>query len=334
MRLPEMEIVAGMEGLKAVASYDQADLVVSAIAGTLGSVPTVSAIEAKKTIGLANKESLVSGGQLLLSLAAQNNVRILPIDSEHSAIFQCIQGENPGNIRRIILTASGGPFRNLSKEELSKVTIDQALCHPTWKMGPKITVDCSTLMNKGLEVIEAHWLFATPLEKIEVIIHPESIIHSMVEFVDGSIKAQMSEPTMLIPIQYALTYPHRLAGIQKPFDFVKNKTMQFFEPDVDKFRCLKLAFEAVKRGGSLPCYMNAANEILVDRFINKEISWLDIGTKLEDLMSSHSIRQLHTLEDVLEVDQQARQEANAKSTRTPSNAHSTQRHRGTEAQRD
>jgi 1-deoxy-D-xylulose-5-phosphate reductoisomerase len=308
-RLPAIEVAAGMEGLKAAASYDQADFVVSAMSGTLGLVPTVSAIEAGKTIGLANKESLVSGGQLLLSLAAKKGVLILPIDSEHSAIFQCMQGENPQHIRRLILTASGGPFRNLSKEELSKVTIDQALRHPTWKMGSKITVDCSTLMNKGLEVIEAHWLFGTPLEKIEVIIHPESIIHSMVEFVDGSIKAQMSEPSMLIPIQYALSYPRRLAGIHKPFDFVQNNSLQFFTPDVDKFRCLKLAFEAVKQGGSLPCYMNAANEILVDRFINRKISWLDIGSKLEDLMSSHPIKQLQTLDDVLEVDREARQEA-------------------------
>jgi 1-deoxy-D-xylulose-5-phosphate reductoisomerase len=308
-RLPAIEVAAGMEGLKAAASYDQADFVVSAMSGTLGLVPTISAIEAGKTIGLANKESLVSGGQLLLSLAAKKGVLLLPIDSEHSAIFQCMQGENPQHIRRLILTASGGPFRNLSKEELSKVTIDQALCHPTWKMGSKITVDCSTLMNKGLEVIEAHWLFGTPLEKIEVIIHPESIIHSMVEFVDGSIKAQMSEPSMLIPIQYALSYPRRLAGIHKPFDFVQNNSLQFFTPDVDKFRCLKLAFEAVKQGGSLPCYMNAANEILVDRFINRKISWLDIGSKLEDLMSSHPIKQLQTLDDVLEVDQEARQEA-------------------------
>jgi len=308
-RLPHIEIAAGMEGLEAVASYSDANLVISAMTGTLGLVPTVAAIKAGKDVGLANKEALVSGGALVMSLVREKGVNLLPLDSEHSAIFQCLQGGNQNNIERIILTASGGPFRTYTLDQLDQVTVSHALCHPNWKMGPKITVDCSTLMNKGLEVIEAHWLFDLPIQKIEVIVHPQSIIHSMVEFTDHSMLAQMSEPSMIIPIQYALTYPERHHGSLKRFDFLKNGNLQFLAPDFDRFRCLRLAYEAISQGGSLPCYMNAANEILVNRFLNHKLQWKEIPWKLETLMSKHQVRKIQVLEDVLAIDQMARAEA-------------------------
>jgi len=308
-RLPNIKVVAGMEGLEEVASHSSADFVVSAMAGTLGLVPTVAAIKAGKNIGLANKEALVSGGALVMSLVKEKGVQLLPIDSEHSAIFQCLNGEKRKEVNRIIITASGGPFRYFTPEQLAVATVDQALCHPTWKMGPKITIDSSTLMNKGLEVIEAHWLFDMPIEKIDVVIHPQSIIHSMVEFTDGSIIAQMGEPSMIVPIQYALTYPDRKPGLQSKFDFMKHNTLQFFMPDFNNFRCLKLAYESIKRGGSLPCYMNAANEVLVNQCLERKISWHDISRKLEELMSRHSVTPIKTLDDVLAVDAMARAEA-------------------------
>ena len=308
-RLPHCEIMAGMEGLKAVAAYYEAELVVSAMSGTLGLVPTLAAIEAGKNIGLANKEALVSGGQLVMSLAKEKNVQILPIDSEHCAIFQCLNGEDPGKVRRLILTSSGGPFRNFTSEQLLYATVDQALSHPTWKMGPKITIDSSTLMNKGLEMIEAHWLFGIPVQQIEIIIHPQSLIHSMVEFVDSSILAQMSAPNMVLPIQHALTYPERKTGILQPFDFVKHQKMEFSLPDPEKFRCLKLAYQAIETGDSLPCYMNAANEVLVYRFLEQKISWQEISRRLEKLMSAHQLCKIKTIDDVLAVDAQAREEA-------------------------
>lgn len=308
-RLPNATIIPGMEGLKAVASHPDADLVVSAITGTLGLVPTITAIEAKKTVGLANKEALVSGGELVISLAKQNNVQIIPIDSEHSAIFQCLNGEDPSTIRRIILTSSGGPFRNFTTAELSSISPDQALNHPTWSMGPKVTIDSSTLMNKGLEVIEAYWLFDVKLDQIEVVVHPQSIVHSMVEYQDLSIIAQMGDPSMITPIQYAITYPERKPGLLQPFDITQPRTLEFFPPDQDKFRCLSLAYEAIRQGGTLPCYMNAANEILVYRFLQKEIGWKEIATSLEDLMQKHQSQDPSSLEVILETDKQARSEA-------------------------
>ncbi|HEV8052938.1 MAG TPA: 1-deoxy-D-xylulose-5-phosphate reductoisomerase [Parachlamydiaceae bacterium] len=311
-RLPEIEIAAGMEGLKAVASYSGADFVVSAMSGTAGLVPTVAAIEAGKTIGLANKEALVSGGALVMALAKRHGVQILPIDSEHSALFQCLQGQAQNSVSRLILTASGGPFRNFTQEQINAITPEQALCHPTWTMGAKITVDCSTLMNKGLEVIEAHWLFNIPIENISVVVHPQSIIHSMVEFVDGSLLAQMGESSMIVPIQYALTYPERKPGLLKPFDFVKYNTLQFLTPDVDKFRCLQLAFDATRAGGSMPCYMNAANEVLVNSFLEKKIAWNEIPKKLESLMEKHATQPVNSIDDILLIDAQARNEASCK----------------------
>ena len=308
-RLPTVEIVAGMEGLEAVASYGEANFVVSAITGTLGLAPTLAAIRAGKDLGLANKEALVSGGALVMSLVREKGINLLPIDSEHSAIFQCLQGEEKGSAGRLILTSSGGPFRTYTSEQLKNVSVEQALAHPTWKMGPKITIDSSTLMNKGLEVIEAHWLFDMPIEKIDVVVHPQSIIHSMVEFIDGSMLAQMSAPSMIVPIQYALTYPGRKRGLPAPFDFNKNGHLQFFRPDLEKFRCLQLAFHAVKQGGTLPCYMNAANEVLVNRFLEKQIAWHEIASKLEDLMFKHPSQSVKTLETILDVDTKARIEA-------------------------
>jgi 1-deoxy-D-xylulose-5-phosphate reductoisomerase len=306
---PGLEVLEGLEGVCAVAAHPDASLTVSAMTGTLGLLPTIRAIEAGKNVGLANKEALVSGGSLVMELAKKHGVKILPIDSEHSALFQCLEGESSAAVRRLILTSSGGPFRQMSLEQLQKVSLEDALKHPTWTMGPKVTIDSSTLMNKGLEVIEAHWLFDMPIERIEVVVHPQSIIHSMVEYVDGSMIAQMSEPTMIVPIQYALTYPDRKKGLLPPFDFTKNSQLTFFQPDYDKFKCLKIAFDAIRSGDSYPCYMNAANEVLVQRFINKEIQWVDIGGLLEKLMGQHAAEKIVNVEHVLEIDALARKEA-------------------------
>ncbi len=308
-RIPHIPVIGGMEGLEAVAVQSKANLVISAISGAIGLVPTVAAIQAGKNIGFANKEVLVSGGEVVMSLVRKHAIDLIPIDSELTAIFQCLKGEDPKAVRRILITASGGPFRNFTAEQLENVTVDHALNHPNYRMGKKVTIDSSTLMNKGLEMIEAHWLFQVPLEKIEVVVHPQQIIHSMVEFVDNSMLAQMGDPDMLVPIQYAITYPQRYRGSLAPFDFLKNNTLQFSLPDMDKFRCLKLAYEAIRCGGSLPCYMNAANEILVHRFLNKEIAWNEIALKLENLMSRHNVTPIKTLQDILAVDQIAREEA-------------------------
>jgi 1-deoxy-D-xylulose-5-phosphate reductoisomerase len=306
-KFPKLEILFGKEGVDAVATFSEANFVVSAISGTLGLRPTVAAIQAGKDIGLANKEALVSGGELVMGLAKQKRVKIIPIDSEHSAIFQCLQGGAAP--KRLIITASGGPFRNLSREALLQVKPQDALKHPTWSMGQKITIDSSTLMNKGLEVIEAHFLFSLPAEQIEVVVHPQSIIHSMVEFADGSILAQMGEPTMILPIQYALTYPQREEGFLPPFDFTKARNLEFFPPDYGRFECLKLAFEALKLGASYPCFMNGANEVLVNRFLKGEISWLAIGEKLKALMDCHRPSKPKSFEEIDEIDFQAKQEA-------------------------
>lgn len=305
-RLPEIEVIPGMEGLLTVATESSANFVVSAIVGASGILPTLKAIESGKTIGLANKEVLIAAGELIMNAAKKHGVSILPIDSEHSAIFQCLQGEDFKSIEKLILTASGGPFRTFSKSELEKVTPELALKHPNWSMGKKITIDSSTLMNKGLEVIEAKFLFNVPLEKIEVVIHPQSIIHSFVEFIDGSLLAQMGEHDMKIPIQYALTYPVRKKGIGPCFDFQKYSKLDFFMPKWENFLCLGLAYEAAKVGGTLPCFMNAANEILVDRFLKGEISWTEIGKKLETLMGVHKATSQENFEILFEVDQEAR----------------------------
>ncbi len=308
-RLPRAHIVSGMEGLKEAATVSSATFVVSALVGIAGLIPTVAAIKAGKDIGLANKEALVAAGEVVTGLVKKHGVRLLPIDSEHSAIFQCLLSGTPSEVRRLIITASGGPFRACTPEELGRVTFRDALKHPTWQMGAKITIDSSTLMNKGLEFIEAHWLFGTPLNNIEVVVHPQSIIHSMVEFVDGSIIAQMNKPDMINPIQYAITYPDRLPGIVPPFDFLSCGALEFYAPDTQKFPCLRLAFEAIRSGGSLPCYMNGANEILVSRFLQGQLGWQEIGRKLEVLMSRHHTERSPSLDTLLAVDATARREA-------------------------
>jgi 1-deoxy-D-xylulose-5-phosphate reductoisomerase len=308
-RLPQIPVVGGMQGLMEAASFSDVDVVLSAIMGSIGIRPTIEAIRAGKTIALANKEVLVAAGEYVMQLAKEKNVAILPVDSEHSALFQCLRGSEKREVSRLILTASGGPFYRLPQSEMGSITLEKALKHPTWTMGSKVTIDSSTLMNKGLEVIEAHHLFQMPVDKIEVVVHPQSIIHSMVEFIDGSMLAQMSQPTMVVPIQYALTYPARERGIIPPFDFTKHPMLEFIVPEERKFICLELAFEALRQGGSLPCYLNAANEVLVQRFLEKQISWLDISRKLEKLCLSHRVQKPMDLERIFAIDAQAREEA-------------------------
>ncbi len=303
------KIMTGMDGLLEIVTRDDIDIVICAISGNIALLPTMKAIEKGKTIGLANKEVLVAAGELIIEKAKQHKATLLPIDSEHNAIFQCLVGEKKEEVHRLILTASGGPFFHLSKDQLQKVSYEDALLHPTYSMGKKISIDSSTLMNKGLEIIEAHFLFDISLDRIDVVIHPQSIVHSMVEFVDGSIKAQLSEPDMRVPIQYVLTYPNRETTSCLYFDFTRMHDLQFFPPDPDKFKCLQLAKDALKSKRSYPCYLNAANEILVDRFLKKEISWCDIAHKLDKLMSSHHAVNVLNLETVFEVDMLARTEA-------------------------
>jgi len=306
-RLPEIPVLAGTEGVIAVATHESVDLLLSAISGFEGVLPTLRAIEAKKDIALANKEVLVSAGKLVLDLVEKNGVKLIPVDSEHTAIFQCLKGEKVKEVQRIILTASGGPFREYNKEQLTRVRLEDALIHPNYKMGPKVTIDSSTLMNKGLEMIETHYLYGISIEQIEVVVHKEQVIHSMVEFVDGSIMAQMGEPDMRIPIQVALTHPKREKGIFKPFDLTKLQTLHFSPWDADNFRCLKLAYTSLKMGGNMPCFMNSANDTLVKRFLENEISWLEIGYKLETLMQSYELKTLTHYEELVNIDAHARE---------------------------
>ncbi len=308
-RLPNFKVISGSEGLEEISTDADVDFVMLAMTGIQGLTPAIEAIKLKKQIGLANKELLVCAGELISTLADECSVELLPVDSEHSALFQCLNGERKSQINRLILTASGGPFRNFTKKELETVSLSQALAHPNWKMGQKITIDSSTLMNKGLEVIEAHWLFKIPVSQIEVCIHPQSIVHSMIEYKDGSIISQMSYPSMVLPIQYALTYPNRLNSEIPKFDFKTPFALDFYPPDFEKFTCLELAYFALKEQKSFPCYLNAANEILVNRFLNKEISWVDISKKLKKLITSHKPCDVVTLEAILNVDQQAREDA-------------------------
>jgi len=308
-RLTNVKIVSSIDGLIEVAIHQDVDFVMSAISGSIGLIPTIEAIKNKKIIGLANKEVLVAAGDLVNQLIKKYKATIIPVDSEHSAIFQCLKNENKKTVKRLILTASGGPFLKYSEKQLEKIALQDALQHPNFQMGKKITVDSSTLMNKGLEVIEAHHLFNISQEQVDVIIHPEQIIHSMVEFIDGSILAQMSKPTMEIPIRYALDYPNREKSNIKNFDFINNARLTFTKPDKKKFLCLSLAMEALKIKKSLPCFMNKANEVLVARFLENRISWLDISKKLEKLMSFHTPKNLVDLSSVLEIEKEAIQKA-------------------------
>jgi 1-deoxy-D-xylulose-5-phosphate reductoisomerase len=273
-KLPDScELFVGEDGLIKASLEAEYDIFMGAMVGFAGLTPTIEAVKRGKRIALANKETLVVAGELVTDLCRANNSEIIPVDSEHSAIYQCLIGENLNEVEKLILTASGGPFLNKEKSFFENATVDEALNHPNWKMGSKITIDSATMMNKGLEVIEAHWLFGLPVEKIEVVIHPQSIIHSLVQFVDGSIKAQLGLPDMKLPIQYALTFPERLQNDFKRTYLPAIGTLNFFEPDLDKFECLKLAFEVLNEGGTAPCILNAANEVAVSKFLNKEIKF-------------------------------------------------------------
>jgi len=282
-------IQSGEEALSEICSRKDIDIVVAAMVGFAGLRPTLEAIKAGKRVAIANKETLVVAGEIMTALAKQTGAEIIPIDSEHSAIMQCLVGESPESIKRIILTASGGPFRSRAKETFNTITISDALKHPNWVMGRKITIDSATLMNKGLEIIEARWLFHLPLSKIDVIIHPQSIIHSMVEFCDGSIKAQLGAPDMRLAIQYALGYPERLPQEYETLDLLKNKELTFEEPDVEKFPCLRLAREASERGGSYPAILNAANEVAVEAFLNELIEFQEIPQLIESTMNEAEV---------------------------------------------
>lgn len=298
----DIRIVSGMEGLVEAATWEEADTVVTSVVGNVGLKPTFAAIRAGKNIALANKETLVSAGGLVMELAKQHGSKIYPVDSEHSAIFQSLQGNEGNAIRRILLTASGGPFRGKKRNELLGVTAADALAHPNWSMGKKITIDSATLMNKGLEVMEAKWLFDVAVDQIEVLIHPQSIVHSAVEYEDGAIIAQMGEPDMRIPIQYALTYPKR---VKNPFpwvDFALRSQLTFEKPDLDTFRCLSLAYRALKTGGTLPAVLNGANEVAVARFLQGEISFLEIPALIERTMDAYTVKYDYSLEDLLEAD--------------------------------
>jgi 1-deoxy-D-xylulose-5-phosphate reductoisomerase len=303
---PKVEVLYGETGLNAIASLTEIDILVTAVVGVIGLLPTINAIKNGKKIALANKETLVAAGSLIMKLAESYKADIIPVDSEHSAIFQCLQGENKNNISQIHLTASGGTFRGKKKHELHGVTVEQALKHPNWSMGAKITVDSATLMNKGLEVIEARWLFNVNYDKINVIVHPESIIHSMVEFNDTSIIAQLGLPNMRIPIQYALAYPERILNKQPRLDFTELASIHFERPDLETFECLKIAFEAGAIGGTAPVVMNAANEIAVQLFLQKRIDFLQIEHIIKEMLSRHSVVYNPTLDEIINADRWTR----------------------------
>jgi 1-deoxy-D-xylulose-5-phosphate reductoisomerase len=305
---PQINFTYGDEGLTEVATYKKAEILVNAVLGSVGLYPTLQAIEAKKTIAIANKETLVTAGHLVMEAAARNKVALLPVDSEHSAIFQSLQGENSKNIERLILTASGGSFRDKSREELEGVTVKEALNHPNWSMGAKITIDSATMMNKGLEVIEAHWLFSMPYENISVLLHKESIIHSMIEFHDSSIMAQLGTPDMRVPIQYALTYPDRYPlHTSKRLNLAEIATLHFNEMDFERFRCLAFAYEAGKKGGTLPSVLNAANEVAVAGFLAGKIKFLEIEEIIEKALLAHDNISNPSLATIQEVDSETRQ---------------------------
>ena len=299
-------IVYGMDGLIEVATHKTVDIVVTSVVGMIGLRPTIEAINAGKDIALANKETLVVAGELVMRLAKEKNVKILPVDSEHSAIFQSLQGNEHNKLEKILLTASGGPFRGYTKEMLKDVTVEKALKHPKWNMGKKISIDSSTLMNKGLEVIEAHYLFDCPYEDIQVVVHPESIVHSMVEYTDGAVIAQLGVPDMKLPIQYALNYPNREGNIGGRLDFKTISSLNFEVPNMEVFTCLKYAFEAGKVGGLMPAILNGANEAAVDLFLNKKIEYLDIQKIIKECMDKFSYKEEVTLENVIARDKQVR----------------------------
>jgi 1-deoxy-D-xylulose-5-phosphate reductoisomerase len=302
---PDIKVYAGKQALDQIVTAEPIDMVLTAMVGFAGLSPTISAIKAHKKICLANKETLVVAGELINKLAAENHAPIIPVDSEHSAIFQSIVGEDDNEIEKILLTASGGPFRLLPKEKLASVTKADALNHPTWDMGAKITIDSATMMNKGFEVIEARWLFGVPAEKIQVLVHPQSIVHSAVQFADGAVKAQLGVPDMRLPIQYAFSFPERLPLNGDRLDLFKHN-LEFFEPDLDKFRCLALAFEAIKKGGNMPCVMNAANEIANEAFRKDKCGFNDIARIIEQTMNKATFDKNPDYDLYVESDAEAR----------------------------
>jgi 1-deoxy-D-xylulose-5-phosphate reductoisomerase len=306
----DVKIVTGMDGLIETAVIKTADIVLTAVVGMIGIRPTIAAIKAGKDIALANKETLVTAGHIIMPLAKECGIRILPVDSEHSAIFQSLQGNKKSQLSKILLTASGGPFRNTPKEDLKNVTVKDALKHPNWSMGRKITIDSATMVNKGLEVIEAKWLFDVDIDNIEVVVQPQSLIHSMVEYVDGGIMAQLGTPDMKLPIQYALFYPDRRTLDGKRVDFFDIANITFYKPDRDKFKGFDLAFRAGKTGGSLPTIYNAANELAVSKFLNEEIRFLDIPELIEMAMNNHKVIDNPSLEQILESEKEAYESVN------------------------
>ena len=303
------EIITGDEGLIEITRQGDYDIMLSSLVGFAGLAPTIEGIKQKKRIALANKETLVAAGELIIDLCKKYKAELIPVDSEHSAIFQCLVGENNSDISKLILTASGGPFFN--KENLTEVTIAEALNHPNWKMGNKITIDSATMMNKGLEIIEAHWLFNLPKEKIDVVIHPQSIIHSMVEFIDGAIKAQLSEPDMKLPIQYAFSYPDRLKSNFVNTNFPKLGKLTFFEPDSEKFRCLNLAYEVMEQAGTAPCILNAANEIAVEKFLKGKIKFTQIPDIINEALNKIENHRTPDIETIVECNRQTREFVNS-----------------------
>lgn len=300
-------VFSGEDGLIEISSDANYDIFVSALVGFAGLAPTINAIKRHKKIAFANKETMVVAGEFVINLSREYDVDLIPIDSEHSAIFQCLVGENKNDISKIILTASGGPFLNKPVSELENVSVEEALSHPNWKMGNKITIDSATMMNKGLEIIEAFWLFGLPKERIDVIIHPQSIIHSMVEFKDGSIKAQLSTPDMKLPILYALSYPERFAYNGVPTELKKIGRLTFFEPDFDKFACLKIAYDVIAEGGTAPCILNAANEIAVDKFLAGKIKFTQIPDLIKDALDSIENNLISDIQLIFESDMKTRQ---------------------------
>lgn len=305
---PDIKVYAGKEALDEIVTADPIDMVLTAMVGFAGLSPTIHAIKAHKKICLANKETLVVAGELICRLAAENHSPILPVDSEHSAIFQSIVGEGDNKIEKVLLTASGGPFRTFSMEQLEKVTKADALKHPTWDMGAKITIDSATMMNKGFEVIEAKWLFGVEADKIQVLVHPQSIVHSAVQFADGAVKAQLGVPDMRLPIQYAFSFPERLHLGGERLDLFKHP-LEFFEPDMEKFRCLQLAYEAIKRGGNMPCIVNAANEIVNRAFLEDRCSFLDMPRIIEQTMQRVAFDSAPSYDTYIATDKEARRVA-------------------------
>lgn len=298
-------VLAGMDGLLTLAVMPEMQILVTAIVGMIGLRPTIAAIKAGKIIALANKETLVTAGHIIIPLAAKMEVPILPVDSEHSAIFQSMCGQSRKKVSKILLTASGGPFRGKKRQELLDITVEDALKHPNWSMGRKITIDSATLVNKGLEVIEAKWLFGVEPENIQVVVHPQSVIHSMVEYVDGAVIAQLGVPDMKLPIQYALTYPYRRPMEGKKLDFYELSSMTFEKPDTDTFRGLSMAYDAIAAGGSMPTVFNAANEKAVSLFLNREIKFLEIYDLIQGAMNNHKVKENPTVEEILEAEAEA-----------------------------